>query len=92
MLVRTAARPTTEWRAATIWGSSVAVIRLPIIEPMVPPTADTAVNWASTAGGNPTAAKEDRMPEPTPRTPRTLPWRAVTCDPKPDREAERNDS
>lgn len=33
MLVSTAARPTTECKAATVWGSSVGVMRLPIRAP-----------------------------------------------------------
>lgn len=31
--VNTAAKPTTEWRAATVWGRSVGVILLPIKNP-----------------------------------------------------------
>lgn len=31
--VKTAAKPTTEWRAATVWGRSVGVILLPIKNP-----------------------------------------------------------
>lgn len=33
MEVKTAANPTTEWRAATVWGRSVGVMRLPIKKP-----------------------------------------------------------
>jgi hypothetical protein len=73
MLVSTAARPTTECNAATICGSSVAVMRRPMIAPTVPPIAATPANCASTSGGKPTAAREARMPEPTPRIPSALP-------------------
>jgi hypothetical protein len=77
ILVKTAASPTTECNAATICGSSVAVTRLPIIEPTVPPMAATPANWARTAGGKPTAANEDKIPELTPRIPKALPCLAV---------------
>lgn len=73
MDVKTAARPTTECRAATIWGSSVAVIRRPRMVPMVPPIAATPANCASTAGGKPTAARDARIPEPTPNIPKAFP-------------------
>lgn len=89
MLVRTAARPTTECSAATICGSSVAVIRRPSIVPMVAPIADTLANWTSTAGGKPTAASEDRMPEPTPRIPNMFPCLAVACEPRPESDPGR---
>ena len=87
MLVSTAARPTTECNAATICGSSVAVMRRPMIAPTVPPIAATPANCASTSRGKPTAAREARMPEPTPRIPSALPWRAVACEAKPESEA-----
>ena len=87
ILVRTAARPTTECNAATICGSSVAVMRRPMIAPTVPPILATAANCASISGGKPTAAREARMPEPTPRIPSVLPCRAVVCDARPDNEA-----
>jgi hypothetical protein len=80
MLVSTAARPTTECNAATICGSSVAVMRRPMIAPTVPPIAATPANCASTSGGKPTAARDARIPEPTPRIPSALPWRAVACE------------
>lgn len=86
MLVKTAARPTTECNAATIWGSSMAVMRLPMTVPIVPPMADTAANWISTSGENPTAASDAKMPEPTPKIPRIFPWRAVACEASPDIE------
>ena len=67
-------------------------MRLPIIEPMVPPTAETAANCARRAGGKPTAANEDKMPEPTPNMPRTLPCRAVAWEARPESEAESDDA
>ena len=73
MLVSTAARPTTECNAATIWGSSVAVMRRPMIAPTVPPIAATPANCASTSTGKPTAARDARIPDPTPRIPSALP-------------------
>ena len=63
ILVKTAARPTTEWSAATICGSSIAVMRRPMTVPMPPPIAATAANWMSVSGEKPTAAKEARIPE-----------------------------
>lgn len=59
-----------------------------MIAPTVPPIAATAINWARTSGGNPTAAREARIPELTPKMPSTLPWRAVVCDANPEREPE----
>jgi hypothetical protein len=88
MLVKTAARPTTECSAATICGSSVAVILLPISVPMPPPKAARPANCTNTSAGKPTAAREASIPDPTPSMPRTLPCRAVACEPKPEREAK----
>lgn len=86
MLVKTAESPTIEWSKATVWGSSVAVTRLPTREPTSPPMAATPANWTMTSGGNPTATREVRTPDPTPRIPSALPCRAVVCDPRPERE------
>jgi hypothetical protein len=44
-----------------------------MIDPIVPPIADTAANCTKTAGGKPTAAKEESIPELTPRIPSMLP-------------------
>jgi hypothetical protein len=65
-------------------------MRRPMIVPTVPPTVATAANCASTSGGKPTAAREARIPELTPRIPSTLPWRAVACEERPDKEAGAN--
>ncbi len=44
MLVKTAARPTTECRAATVWGKLVAVMRRPMTRPARAPIPATAAN------------------------------------------------
>lgn len=44
-LVITAARPTTEWRAATVWGRSVAVVFRPIRKPVRVSTARVKDNY-----------------------------------------------
>lgn len=57
-----------------------------MIEPIVPPIAANMPNCARTAGGNPTAAKDVRKPEPTPSMPRTLPCLAVDWEASPVRD------
>jgi hypothetical protein len=61
-----------------------------MIVPTVPPIAATVENWTKTAGEKPTAAKEDRIPDPTPRIPSALPCRAVICELRPEREPVEN--
>ena len=68
----------------------MAVILLPMMEPMVPPAAANIPNCARTAGGNPTAAKDVTKPEPTPSIPRTLPCLAVDWEARPVREPSGN--
>ncbi len=65
-------------------------MRRPMIVPTVPPIVATAANCASTSGEKPTAAREARIPEPTPRIPSVLPWRAVACEDRPDNEPSGN--
>lgn len=86
MLVSTAARPTTECSAATICGSSVAVMRRPSSAPMREPMPATPANWVRTSGENPTARRDARMPEETPNMPRMLPCLAVCCEARPESE------
>ena len=61
-----------------------------MIEPIVPPMAANIPTCARTAGGNPTAAKDVRKPEPTPSMPRTLPCLAVDWEASPVREPGRD--
>lgn len=86
MLVKTAARPTTECRAATVWGRSVGVMRLPMIKPARVPSVARAPNWVSTSGENPAANKLARTPEPTPRIPSIFPILAVAWEARPEIE------
>lgn len=77
ILVKTAARPTTEWSAATVWGRSVGVMRFPITNPRILPIVARAPTWVRTSGVNPTARSEASTPELTPRIPSKLPILAV---------------
>ena len=86
MLVNTAAKPTTECSAATIWGSSVGVILRPRSAPMREPAPATPANCMRTSGEKPTARRDARMPDETPRIPRMLPCRAVCCEASPEME------
>ena len=54
------------------------MMRRPMTPPIVPPMAATPMNCVSRAGGNPTANRDARIPDRTPRIPSALPWRAVT--------------
>ena len=49
-----------------------------MIVPTIPPIVATVANRTSTSGGKPTAAREARIPELTPRTPSAFPWLART--------------
>jgi hypothetical protein len=53
---------------------------------MIAPIPATPANCVRTAGANPTAAKEARMPELTPNIPRIFPCRAVACEARPESE------
>jgi hypothetical protein len=54
--------------------------------PSIAPIPATPPNCARTAGANPTAAKDDRIPVPTPSIPRMFPCRAVAWEARPERD------
>lgn len=54
--------------------------------PTMLPTPATPTNCASTSTGNPTAARDARMPELTPKIPRAFPCLAVAWEARPEME------
>jgi len=86
MPVMAAARPTSEWKAATSCGRSVMAVRTATKKPAAPPTASTDSICTPSAAERPpetSAPSVEAMPSETPMTPSALPARAVSCDARP---------
>mmetsp|Transcript_7123 Transcript_7123/g.16245 ORF Transcript_7123/g.16245 Transcript_7123/m.16245 type:complete len:244 (-) Transcript_7123:1377-2108(-) len=85
MLVTAAARPTSEWNAATSWGRSVMATRAAMIRPTAPPPASTAAQSRSAMADivGTIGAIVAATPSATPDEPSALPRRAVSWLDKP---------
>lgn len=83
MEVVTAARPTKEWKRATVWGNSVTATVLPIYKPTAPPAPMSTAAWMRTDVGKCIAAMVVAIPPATPVKPRTFPILAVGYEASP---------
>mmetsp|Transcript_14532 Transcript_14532/g.57970 ORF Transcript_14532/g.57970 Transcript_14532/m.57970 type:complete len:379 (-) Transcript_14532:782-1918(-) len=81
--VPAAARPTSEWKAATVCGSSVGDTRVAMAYPAAPPTPSRPAIWTAVPGSGLRWPSVAAMPSVTPACPRMLPMRAVVCDESP---------
>eukprot|EP00955_Chlamydomonas_euryale_P068715 360203-Chlamydomonas_euryale.AAC.3 len=80
MAVAAAARPTSEWNAATICGSSVMLIRVASARPARPPAPRHAKIWTYVGTSTSSDASAAATPSPTPTRPSALPVRADDCE------------
>ena len=77
----TAARPTSEWKAATNCGIAVMAMRRAMIAPIDPPIASPSAISAKPPHVGVASASVVTMAMPMPIMPNMLPWRLVVgCD------------